>query len=173
MHIALLALSFLVQASLAVHAYRTGRERWMYLIIIVPILGSLIYVLVEVLPELRYSSTGRRAESRVAGMIGPSDNMARVRERLALVDSVENRQMLARECVKAGEYDDAIELYASCLKGIYKDDPQLLLELADVNYLYERYPDARDIFVRLREAHPDFRHAEGTPAVCAHTRNSG
>ena len=161
MHIALLALSFLVQASLAVHAYRTGRERWMYLIIIVPIVGSLIYVLVEVLPELRYSSTGRRAESRVAGMIGPSDNMARVRERLALVDSVENRQMLARECVKAGEYDEAIELYTSCLKGIYKDDPQLLLELADANYLYERYPDARNVFYRLREVHPDFRHAEG------------
>ena len=48
MHIALLALSFLVQASLAVHAYRTGRERWMYLIILVPVIGSVIYVLTEV-----------------------------------------------------------------------------------------------------------------------------
>ena len=161
MHIALLALGFLVQASLAVHAYRTGRERWIYLIILVPVVGSLIYVLVEVLPELRYSSTGRKAESRIVGMIAPSDNMAKLRERLALLDSVENRQLLARECVKAGEYGEAIELYTSCLKGIYKNDLQLMLELANANYLSERYSDARDIFVRLREAHPDFRHAEG------------
>ena len=161
MHIALLALSFLVQASLAVHAYRTGRERWMYLIILVPIIGSVIYVLTEVLPEIRYNSTGRRAASRIAGMIAPSDNMTKLRERLALLDSVENRQLLARECVNAGEYQEAIGLYNSCLKGIYKDDPQLMLELANANYLYERYPDAKDIFVRLREVHPDFRHAEG------------
>ena len=161
MHIALLALSFLVQASLAVHAYRTGRERWMYLIILVPIIGSVIYVLTEVLPEIRYNSTGRRAASRIAGMIAPSDNMTKLRERLALLDSVENRQLLARECVNAGEYQEAIELYTSCLKGIYKDDPQLMLELANANYLYERYSDAKDIFVRLREVHPDFRHAEG------------
>lgn len=161
MHIALLALSFLVQASLAVHAYRTGRERWMYLIILVPVIGSVIYVLTEVLPEIRYNSTGRRTASRIAGMIAPSDNTTKLRERLALLDSVENRQLLARECVNAGEYQEAIELYSSCLKGIYKDDPQLMLELANANYLYERRSDAKDIFVRLREVHPDFRHAEG------------
>ena len=161
MHIALLALGFLVQASLAVHAYRTGRERWMYLIILVPIVGGMIYIMVEVLPEIRYSGTGRKTASRIAGMIAPADNMAKLRERLALLDSVENRQLLARECVKAAEYDEAIELYTSCLKGIYKDDPQLMLELANAYYLSERYSDARDIFVRLREVRPDFRHAEG------------
>ena len=158
MHIVLLVLGFLIQASLAVHAYRTGRERWMFLIILVPVVGSLIYVLAEVLPEIRYSPTGRRA---AAGMIAPSDGITRLRERLAVLDSVENRQLLARECVNVGEYQEAIELYASCLRGIYKDDPQLMLEMADAYYLAERYPDAKDIFVRLREVHPDFRHAEG------------
>ena len=161
MHIVLLALSFLVQASLAVHAYRTGRERWMYLIILVPVIGSVIYVFAEVLPELRYTPAGRRAASRMAGMIAPSDNMTRLRERLAVLDSVENRQLLARECVNAAEFDEAIELYTSCLKGIYKDDPQLMLELANANYLDGRYSDAKDIFIRLRDAHPDYRHAEG------------
>ena len=135
MHIVLIALSFLVQASLAVHAYRTGRERWMYLIILVPIVGSLIYLLVEILPEMRYGSTGRKASSVISGMIAPSDTMEKLRERRTLLDSVENRQLLARECVKAGEYDEAIELYISCLKGIYKDDSQLMLELANANYL--------------------------------------
>ena len=173
MHIVLLALSFLVQASLAVHAYRTGRERWMYLIILVPVVGGVIYILTELLPELRYSSTGRRAESRIAGMIAPSDNMTKLRERLALVDSVENRQLLARECVNAGEYDEAIELYTSCLKGIYKDDSQLMLELANANYLCERYSDAKDVFIKLREAHSDFRHAEGHLLLARTLENLG
>ena len=133
----------------------------MYLIILVPVLGILIYVLVEVLPEIRYSPTGRRASSQIAGMIAPTDNMTKLRERLALLDSVENRQLLARECVNVGEYQEAIELYTGCLKGIYKDDPQLMLELANANYLAERYPDAKNTFIRMREVHPDFRHAEG------------
>lgn len=161
MHIVLLVLSFLIQASLAVHAYKTGRERWIYLIVLAPVIGSVIYVFAEVLPELRYTPSGRKAASRMAGMIAPSDNMTKLRERLALLDSVENRQSLARECVKVGEYQEAIELYTSCLKGIYKDDPQLMLELANANYLDERYSNAKDIFIRLRDAHPNYRHAEG------------
>lgn len=161
MHIALLALSFLVQASLAVHAYRTGRERWMYVIILAPVVGSAIYILTELLPEIRSGAAGRNASSRITGLIAPSDNTAKLRERLALLDSVENRQLLARECVKTGEFDEAIELYAGCLKGIYKNDLQLMLELADAYYRCERHSDAKDIFTRLRNAHPDFRHAEG------------
>ncbi|MXY46488.1 MAG: hypothetical protein F4Y44_05765 [Chloroflexi bacterium] len=87
--------------------------------------------------------------------------MTKLRERLALLDSVENRQLLARECVNVGEYQEAIELYTGCLKGIYEDDPHLMLELANANYLDGRYSDAKNTFVRLREVHPEFRHAEG------------
>ena len=46
----------LVQIGIAVHALRTGRPLWwLAVILFFPLLGALIYFLVEILPELRAS----------------------------------------------------------------------------------------------------------------------
>lgn len=155
------ALTLILQASLAVHAFRTGRERWIFVIIFVPAIGGLVYFLTQILPDFWYSSTGRRASTSLAKVIAPSHNIQKLRDDLAILDTVLNRQLLARECVRIGEYQEGIELLLSCLRGFYETDPYMLLELAEAYFLAEQYYDAKGIFLRIRDANPEFKSAAG------------
>lgn len=154
-------ITLILQASLAVHAFRTGRESWIFVIVFVPALGGLVYFLTQILPDFWYSSTGRRTSSSLAKAIAPSRDIKRLREDLAILDTVRNRQLLARECVKSGEYEEAVELFTSCLTGYYRSDPYMLLELAEAHFLAEQYSEAKGIFLRIHESSPEFRSAEG------------
>ena len=151
----------LLQAFLAVHAFRTGRERWAYLIIMVPALGGLIYFLTQILPDLQRNSAARRVSSDVARMVNPTRDLRRLRENLDIVDTVQNRQLLARECVNVGLYQEAIELYKDCLQGRSEHEPYIMLELATAYFAGECYPEAKDTFLRLRETNPEFQSSEG------------
>lgn len=154
-------LVFLLQASLAVHAFKTGRENWIYIIIMVPALGGLIYFLTQILPDLQGNSAGRRVSSDVARMVNPTRDLRRLRENLDVVDSVQNRQLLAQECVNVGLYQEAIELYESCLQGRYEHDPYIMLELANAYFASELYLEAKSTFLKIRETNPEFHSAEG------------
>ena len=44
--------TFVLQITLAVHAVRTGRPFiWIFIILIFPLMGSLIYIIAELIPE--------------------------------------------------------------------------------------------------------------------------
>jgi hypothetical protein len=46
----------------AVHAVRTGRPNWwLFLLLSMPMLGSIIYFFAEYLPEMRHTRHGRKA----------------------------------------------------------------------------------------------------------------
>lgn len=152
---------FLLQAALAIHAFKTGRERWIFIIIMVPALGGLVYFLTQILPDLQHNSAARKVSSNVAKMVNPTRDLQRLRENLDIVDTVQNRQLLARECVNAGLLQEAIELYKECLQGRTEHDPYIMLELATAYFAGEFYPEAKNTFVELRETSPEFRSAEG------------
>jgi hypothetical protein len=161
MHFVLVGLLFVVQVSFAVHAFKTGRQNWAYPIMFIPAVGCAVYFFVEILPELRHNSATRTATSTVSRIVGPSNNLKRLQEQLELLDTVENRQLLAREYVRADQFGEAIDLYKSCLKGLYANDPQILLEMANVYFLDEQFAEAKGIFLRLREYNPEFRSPDG------------
>jgi hypothetical protein len=41
-----------IQVYLAVHAYNTGRETWIFFILLVPVAGALVYLFVAWIPDL-------------------------------------------------------------------------------------------------------------------------
>lgn len=152
---------FLLQASLAVHAYKTGREGWIFIIIMVPALGGLIYFLTQILPDLQRSSAARRVSSEAAKIANPTRDLRRLRENLELVDTVQNRQLLARECMNVGQFQEAIDLFKDCLQGRTEHDPYIMLELATAYFAADCYPEAKDTFLKLRETNSDFQSTDG------------
>ena len=60
-------LSIAVQAALIVHVIKTGRNMlWILAIALLPLVGSIVYVVVEVLPEL-WAAERRAAPGRGCG----------------------------------------------------------------------------------------------------------
>jgi hypothetical protein len=122
-------LSLLVQIGLIVHVLRTGRPLWWILILLIaPFLGSLAYVLVEIVPGLGNRSAGPSAgwsRFKPRALV-----IADLRARLAEGGTVALRLQLAEQLLAAGAAAEADEIASGALSGPFKDDPTTLVDVA-------------------------------------------
>jgi hypothetical protein len=150
----------LLQVFCAVHVLRTGRPYWwLFVIFLAPVVGSLVYLIVEALPDLRHG--GKRVTDRIAKAVDPARDVRHRKDRLAIAETTENKVKLAAEYLESGAFDDAIEMYQACLTGMYKSDPNIMLGLARAQYQKELFSDACETLDRLIRTNPDFKSAEG------------
>ncbi len=146
-----------VQVFFAVHCIRRGNPAWLFVILFIPLAGSLIYLLVEYLPEVRARDTLGAAAQRVKDRINPAAEIERLEDQVALSNSLNNRLTLSRAYVRAGRNDEAIALYRESLTGLYADDHLVLAELSYAYHTAGRNPEARDTFERARANAPKLR----------------
>ena len=115
---------------------RRRESYWLWVILCFPGVGSLVYLIVEVWPELRGRGVGRRL---------PRGGARRVRAlelETALLDTVDNRLKLAEAYKETGADAKAAAQYEACLKGQHKDDPHILTALADLRLKAKEYDGA-------------------------------
>src|SRR6516165_11791869 len=113
------------------HVVRTGRPfSWIYLIVFAPLVGTIVYLGVEVLPGLYRGPTARQVASRVNRALDPGRGVREAWRRLEMSPTVQNRTALAEEYLVAGQPQDAVGLYREALSGIHATEPSLMLGLA-------------------------------------------
>ena len=140
-----------------VHALRTGRPYWwIFVIFAFPLLGILIYYLVEVAPGSRQERALHQIGRDIVKTVNPDRELHRRAEELAICGSVQNKLALAAECTSRGSFDDAIRLYESAREGQYVNAPDLLLGLARAEFYNGEYGRARGLLEELTAAHPDY-----------------
>src|SRR5437764_14782330 len=105
LHFSLLGiLGLVLYAGCIFHAIKTGRiNYWLLILIFLPGLGSIAYLLLEVLPEMRTSRTARRAVSGIGEAPDPNRGLRQSVENLEMVDTADNKRHLAEERMKRGE----------------------------------------------------------------------
>jgi len=148
-------LEIALQIFFAVHAVRTGRDRWLWLIIVFPLVGGLIYFFVEFLPDLRHQPVTQKAGSSLFKLLDPGRELRQLRDQLARTDSINNRKALADGYVRAGLFKDAIDLYQTCLRGTYVDDPGIMEGLSLAHFFQEDFIGAKKHLLRLKEIQAD------------------
>jgi hypothetical protein len=154
-------LSIAVQAGLIVHVIKTGRNMlWIWAIALLPLVGSLAYAVVEILPEVLGGGTARRAKSGVRRMMDPDRALRRASAEVEISGNVDARRRLAEELFERGQYDAAIDVYMGGLKGVFEHDPTLLLGLARAHFAKQDFAAARTALERLTENNPDFKSAD-------------
>jgi hypothetical protein len=150
-------LILLAQIGVAVHALRTGRPLWwLAVILFFPLLGALIYFLVEIVPELRAGRAIRGFGSDIVKTVVPNAGLHRRAEELAVCGSVQNKLALAQECTARGHFDEAIKLYESAHEGQFENAPDVLLGLARVRFYNGEPQAARMLLEQVAAAHPDY-----------------
>lgn len=153
-------LHLFIGIAFAVHAMRTGRPQfWMYILLFVPLLGSVAYVLFELLPELAQTRRAQRVKANFTDLIDPHGEFNR-RVVAARVDTVDAKRALAEECERKGMWDEAIRLYETAAHGLYAEDPQILTGLARAQLNSGDAHSAIDTLNKLRAADPDGVHQE-------------
>ncbi len=158
----ILLLSVLLQISCAVHVIRTGRPMyWIFILLIGSYIAVAIYVIAEVIPEMRNNRATRRVVRGVHDRIDPERRKRAASRQLDMADTPQNRRLLAEESLQAGDYQHAAELYRSALKGLYATDPELMLGLARAQFALNLPGETKNTLDALIAANPDYRSSDG------------
>ncbi|MDP1752720.1 MAG: tetratricopeptide repeat protein [Reyranella sp.] len=144
------------------HAIKTGRiNYWLMILVMLPGIGSVAYLLFEVLPAAQSSRTAQAALKKVVDKIDPDRMLREHATNLETVESADNKRFVAEECIKRGQWDDAIRLYRSALAGPHATDAALLIGLARGLFGKGDFQDALDTLDNLQRDNPGYQSREG------------
>lgn len=145
----------ILQIICIIHIIRTDRERtWIYIVLFIPLVGCVVYLVAEILPSLLSGKKSREIKSAFTNTVFGGKRIADLEKLLALSDTYQNRQALADEYLASKMYDKAIEMYQSCLNGIYANDPHLMQTIAHAYHLKGDAANARAYFDKVQAVQP-------------------
>jgi hypothetical protein len=149
-------LTFLVQLACAAHVVRTERSwLWILPIVLLPWIGCAAYLLLAVLPDaVRTSRPIRRIADDAASIADPGTSYRRKKRDLETIGSAQSKRVFAEECIKRGQFQEAVDLYASALEGAHSDDPALLHGLGRARLLAGDGAGAEAAFETLKMISP-------------------
>jgi hypothetical protein len=154
-------LELLLQIGLAIHAYRTGRMNpWLWLIVFVPFLGSLLYIILELVPEFAGGRTARTMKHSLVTTMDPGRDYRTMARDVEIAPTVQNRLRLAEECLRLGRTQEAANLYEASATGLYAADPAVLGGLARARFGTGDLAGARAALDAVRSENPDWRPAD-------------
>jgi hypothetical protein len=144
-----------------IHSLRHRRPTWWILCIIMfPLVGSVIYFVVEVLPGSREQRAALKIGSDIVKSIAPDKELQRRAAEMEVCGSIANRVSFAAECTERGMFDEAIRIYRGAREGQYQNAPDLLLGLARALFFNGQATEARATLGELRSHHPDYCRQE-------------
>jgi len=107
------------------HALKTNRRDWIYLLIFLPGIGAIIYIIRELLPGWRVSGIN----SGNMKNFFPSGRIKELERNLKIADTDANKLRLAEEYARQQNFEKAMALTKSCLKGIYANNDGMMLDM--------------------------------------------
>ncbi len=147
---------------LIVHAAKTGRfAPWAYIILMIPLFGSLAYVAVELVPEWLGSYQGQKAKKRFVSTIDPQRRYRALTDELAITDTIANRGALAAECLALGKFDEAVHHYDEIIARPMGEEPVVFLGRARAEFGLGRPGETVATLDELRRRWPDYQSADG------------
>lgn len=154
-------LSILIQACLVIHILKTGRPTiWIWVVVLLPMAGTLAYLVLEIIPDLLGTRTARRTMKNISHSLDPNKDLRNASLNLERADTIENNMLLANELLARQQFTEAKALYQKCLRGIHKTDPLLMAGLAKAEFGLGEFSECKSTLEQLIAANPDFRNED-------------
>ncbi len=132
--------------------FKTGRSTyWFFIILFIPYVGGLVYLILEIIPDLRLGRNIPQFTDIVVSKIVPSHKIDKLRKDAEFTPSFNNRKNLADEYLNTGRFDEAIALYDELLQGHESQNTACLLQKARALYGAGRYEEAGTVINLLDE----------------------
>ena len=145
-----------LQIVLAMHAVRSGRTQpWLYIILFIPGLGPILYLVMEVAPELLGGRTGQKVASNVAQAVAPGRVHKALSRQVEIAPTVFNKAALGDECLRLGRGTEALGLFESCAHGLHAADPVVRLGLARARSMTGDWPGAIEAVEAVQRDTPE------------------
>lgn len=138
-----LIVAYLPSILCAYHAVKTGRTQpWLFILVIAPGLGPMVYFFVEIIPELLGGRTARNIGSAARKIVDPEREYRAAVQALDDTPTIGNRIRLAQAAVTLGRWREADGLWQACAADPQGDDPVVLLGHAETLLELQQYDDA-------------------------------
>ena len=120
------------------HALKTNRRDWLFLLIFLPGIGAIIYIIREILPGIR----GSGINSGNIKSLFPGNRIKELERNLKIADTDTNKLRLAEEYAHQQDFQKAMELTGSCLKGIHANNDGMMLDMGRYAYGAGKYAES-------------------------------
>jgi len=145
-----------VQLLAAVHVIQSRRSfYWLWIIFFLPPIGAVVYFFVEIYPTLRTTPIGNPITALLDWWY-PQREYFRLKENLELSDTVANRKALAEYHLEHGDYSQGVDLFRGCLRGAFKDDAGIHLDLARAHFCAGEAREAKLLLEKLLKLAPNY-----------------
>jgi len=115
-----------LQGICLLHSFRRGtQQKWLWVIVFIPIIGSLIYIFTEMFSgrDVSHLQTG------IKNTINPGGKIKKLEDNLRFSDTFNNRVALADAYMQTGQFEKAISLYESSLKNNFSENEYVVSRL--------------------------------------------
>lgn len=142
----------------AVHVVRNGQQLyWLIILFSFPLLGSLVYLFVIVLPHSRIERGAVRAVRAAGRAMDPGRELRDARAAFDETPTAQNQMRLAAALLDAGEAAQAAEQYQSCLRGPFAKDLEIRLGASGAFLAAGQPAQALEHLASIRAEKADFR----------------
>jgi len=138
-----LILTYLPSVLCGVHAVRTGQQMyWLWILVIAPLLGPLIYFIAVIVPEFTGGRTARAVGRVTQNALDPERDYRNALRALDDTPTLGNRMRLATASEALGRWSEAQAMWAQAADGIGAEDPAVLMGHARSLLELGRYDEA-------------------------------
>jgi hypothetical protein len=146
----------------AYHVVSTGRDKyWIWLIIMAPGIGCLIYLVTQIIPDAGNSRGAHNLKKGAIKILDPNKELREAQHAFDLVESVENRLRLADALYGMGQHQEAEPHLKHSLVGAHKNDPHILMRLASIRLELGDAQDCLALLDQLQANNKGFQSQEG------------
>src|SRR5215510_6180843 len=140
-----------------IHAIKTGRTQpWLMVIVFLPLIGSLIYLFMELIPDVMTTRQAHSVKRGIQNVTDPNHEYRARKREVEMVGSADAKRGLAEEYMRRGMYTDAADLFRSALSGMHTDDPVLLYGLARAKFAQGDVAGAQETLDTLQSTNPGY-----------------
>ena len=138
----------------AIHVVRSRQEMyWLFLLFMFPLLGSIVYFLAVLAPDV----LGSRSVATAKQTLDPGRDLREARKELALRRTVGALKRTAEAHMALGQPSDALALYQEASERAFSDDAGLLQGRAAAEFECGRYEEALATLNTMRAEHGSAR----------------
>src|SRR5258708_9666713 len=157
--------SLLFSIALCVHVVRTNQSMlWLWVILMIPWLGGLVYLAAVVVPSLTGSPSARRLGQNARDAMDPTREYRAATTACQETPTVHNRMRLAKAAAALGRHGEAEYLFGQAAQGMHAEDPVLLLGRANALIELGRHGEALGLLEKLGD---DGERGRTAPAALA------
>jgi hypothetical protein len=153
-----LGLHFIIAIFFAIHAVRSGRKLyWLAILFMLPLLGSIIYFALVLLPDARLQRNGRQAGPAMRETLKTGRELGEAQQAFDLAPIAHNQLRLAAALFDAGMIAQAVGHYDACLRGPSGGDAEVGVDAARAKLANGQAQEAIGLLVSLRARQLTFR----------------